>query len=49
MAIDPDSLSQPHNNLMLAILADPSRAASLLRASLEPWIVERLADQPPVP
>ncbi len=49
MAIDPDSLSQPRNNLMLAILADPDRAASLLRASLEPWIVERLTDQPPVP
>ena len=48
MAIDLKSLSQPHNNLMLAILDSPSRAASLLRASLEPWIVERMTDEPPV-
>lgn len=49
MAIDPGSLTHPHNKLMLAILSDPSRAASVLRSSLEPWLVQRLADEPPVP
>ena len=49
MAITVGSLGQPHNNLMLAILANPFRAASLLRANLEPWIVERMDDQPPEP
>ena len=49
IAIDNGSLGQPHNNLMLAILASPARAGSLLRASLEPWIVERLTDDLPKP
>jgi len=49
MAIDLTSLSQPHNNLMLAILSDPVRARSVLEAHLADWIVERIADELPVP
>ena len=49
MTYDRDSLAQPHNNLMLAILEEPSRALSILRLGLAPWIVEQLADEPPQP
>ena len=41
-----DSLAQPHNNLMLAVLEEPSRALSIMRLGLAPWIVEQLSDKP---
>ena len=49
MALDVSGLSQPHNNLMLAILSDPARAGSLLRASLPASVMERLSEELPVP
>lgn len=49
MAMNPDSFGQPHNNLILAILDSPIRAAHLLRSGLEPWVVRRQANAPTVP
>ncbi|MDE0101090.1 MAG: Rpn family recombination-promoting nuclease/putative transposase [Bryobacterales bacterium] len=42
-------LNKPHDSIFQAILSDGLRSQAVLRAHLEPWQAELLADEPPVP
>jgi len=42
-------LNKPHDSIFQAILSDRLRSQAVLRAHLEPWQAELLADELPVP
>ena len=42
-------LNKPHDSIFQATLSDRLRSQAVLRAHLEPWQAELLADEPPVP
>ncbi len=45
----PLNIDKPHDAIFQGLLSDPQRSQSVLRAHLEPWMTEMLADEPPVP